>query len=272
MEALLDKSGFRFWRRQKSRDFMREMLVDTHTKVDDHVSSVLLDERELVKNGGEVVRMKVFVKKEDLEKVLQAMRANSGKSSVIASILPSSLYLEECINAMKRRRISRGTPVKSSFYNRSSWRPALSSIPDKLQRILKMKMGALKENSEHKFWRSRKDQNFSSEKIADTDTRVGDDVTSVLIGRGEVVSHQKNIGEMVRTKIFVVKNENLEKVLKFMRGNTKNSGDISSISSSLSLEECIHFMQRRRIWRASLVKSSWHANSAWRPTLHSIPE
>ena len=134
-----------------------------------------------------------------------------------------------------------------------------------------MKMEALKENSELKFWRCHKDQKFSREKIADTDSRVGDDVTSVLIGRGEVVSRQKNIGEMVRTKI-IVKNENREKILKFMRGNTKNSGDISSISSSLSLEECIHFMQRRRIWRASLVKSSWHANSAWRPTLHSIPE
>lgn len=134
-----------------------------------------------------------------------------------------------------------------------------------------MKMEALKENSELKFWRSRKDQKISREKIADTDSRVGDDVTSVLIGRGEVVSRQKNIGEMVRTKI-IVKNENREKILKFMRGNTKNSGDISSISSSLSLEECIHVMRRRRIWRANLVKSSWHANSAWRPALHSIPE
>ncbi|WOG84196.1 hypothetical protein DCAR_0103377 [Daucus carota subsp. sativus] len=110
------------------------MLVDTHTKVDDHVFSVLLDGREVVsyqKNGeGEVVRMKVFVKRDKLEKVLQAMRANLGQSSVNASILPSSLSSEECINAMKRRRILRGTPVKLSFHYCSSWRPALSSIPE----------------------------------------------------------------------------------------------------------------------------------------------
>lgn len=133
IEALNAKSGFRFWRSRKSGNLSRENIVHTDTRVNNDVFSVVLDGREVVsyqKNGeGEVVRMKILVKRENLEKVLEAMRANAGKSSDIASILSSSLYLEESINAMKRRRISRATPVKLSCHH-SSWRPALYSIPE----------------------------------------------------------------------------------------------------------------------------------------------
>ncbi|KAK1370368.1 hypothetical protein POM88_036460 [Heracleum sosnowskyi] len=134
MEALKEKSGFRFWKGRKSGKFSREKIVHTETRVHNDVFSVVLDGREVVsyqKNDeGEVVRMKILVKKkENLEKVVEAMSANTGKSSDIASILSSSLYLEERINAMKRRRISRATSVKLSCH-RSSWRPALYTIPE----------------------------------------------------------------------------------------------------------------------------------------------
>lgn len=133
IEALKEKTGYRFWKGRESGKFSREKIVPTNTRVNDDVFSVVLDGREVVsyqKNGeGEVVRMKILVKKENLEKVLEAMSANTGKSSDIASILSSSLFLEERISAMKRRRISRATPVKLSCHH-SSWRPALYSIPE----------------------------------------------------------------------------------------------------------------------------------------------
>ncbi|KAK1370366.1 hypothetical protein POM88_036458 [Heracleum sosnowskyi] len=132
-------------------------------------------------------------------------------------------------------------------------------------------MEILKENSGLKFWRSRVDKKISRKKIVEADRRMDADVLSVLIGRSEVVSHQKNEGEVVRMKILV-KKENLEKVLEFMKANTGNSSVISSISSSLYLEERINAMKRRRISRANAVKSSWQASFSWRPALHSIPE
>lgn len=134
MEALKEKSGFRFWKSRKSGKFSREKIVHTDPRVHNDVFSVVQDGREVVsyeKNGeGEVVRMKILVKKENLEKVVEGMRANAGMSSDVASILSSSsMYLEERINAMKRKRISRATPVKLSCHH-SSWRPALYSIPE----------------------------------------------------------------------------------------------------------------------------------------------
>ncbi|WOG84195.1 hypothetical protein DCAR_0103376 [Daucus carota subsp. sativus] len=123
MESLKEKSGFRLWRDRKSAKVSRRKTAGALQDAEEGVVSCQ-------QNGqGQVTRVKILVKKENLEKVLQAIRANTGKSSTIEAA-SSSLYLEECINAMKRRRALRANQVKLSCRNDSSWRPALDSIPE----------------------------------------------------------------------------------------------------------------------------------------------
>lgn len=132
MEILKEKSRLKFWRGRNDNKFLKNKMVDEYTRTDADVISVLIEESEAVshrKNDGEVLRMKIIVKKEDLEKVLQFMGGNTLKSSDNSSI-SSSLYLEECINALKRRSISKANPVKSRRHPNSSWSPALHSIPE----------------------------------------------------------------------------------------------------------------------------------------------
>ncbi|KAK1370367.1 hypothetical protein POM88_036459 [Heracleum sosnowskyi] len=133
-------------------------------------------------------------------------------------------------------------------------------------------MEILKGKSGLKFWRGRKDKKLLKNKMVDADTRRDADVISVLIGGSEVESHSENEGEVVRMKILV-KTEDLDKVLQFVRANTRKSSDNSSISSSFYLEDCINALKRRRLSRANPVKSiRCHPNSSWSPVLHSIPE
>lgn len=135
-----------------------------------------------------------------------------------------------------------------------------------------MKMDTLKEKSGLKFWRGRKDKKYSKNKTVDADTRRDADVISVLVGGSEeVLSHQKKEGEVVRMKVLV-KKQDLDKVLQFVRANTRKSSDDSTISSSLYLEECINALKRRRLSRPNPVKSRCHPNTSWSPALHSIPE
>lgn len=132
MKIPKEKSGIKFWRGRKDKKFLKNKMVDANTRADADVISGFGGGSEVVshhKNEGEVVRMKILVKKEDLDKVLQLVNANTSKSSEYSSI-SSSLYLEECINSLKRERLSRANLAKSRCRPNSSWSPALHSIPE----------------------------------------------------------------------------------------------------------------------------------------------
>ncbi|GMH17847.1 hypothetical protein Nepgr_019688 [Nepenthes gracilis] len=68
------------------------------------------------------VRMKIVVRKQDLKQILEAVR-NCVSSS------PSSLSLDQRLFLM-RRRIAGGKDNQGKGSRRSSWRPALQSIPE----------------------------------------------------------------------------------------------------------------------------------------------
>ncbi|KAL6346912.1 hypothetical protein AAG906_003029 [Vitis piasezkii] len=71
-----------------------------------------------------VLRMKIVVKKQDLKQMLEVMRG--GKSSAHQP----SLSLEQRLNLLRRKHVLRGN--QSNRSRRSSWRPALHSIPEEL--------------------------------------------------------------------------------------------------------------------------------------------
>ncbi|KAJ9704501.1 hypothetical protein PVL29_002863 [Vitis rotundifolia] len=77
-----------------------------------------------------VLRMKIVVKKQDLKQMLEVMRG--GKSSAHSPLfLPSpSLSSEQRLNLLRRKHVFRGN--QSNRSRRSSWRPALHSIPEEL--------------------------------------------------------------------------------------------------------------------------------------------
>ena len=70
-----------------------------------------------------VLTMKIVVKKQDLKKMLEVIRAS--KSSAHQPLFsPSQSSLEQRLNLLRRKHVFRG--------RRSSWRPALHSIPEEL--------------------------------------------------------------------------------------------------------------------------------------------
>ncbi|KAL7237081.1 hypothetical protein ACSBR1_020202 [Camellia fascicularis] len=84
-------------------------------------------------DGGEdgVVRMKIVVKKQDLKQMLEVIRGGKNTGGTSTSVSPTpSLCLEQRLNLMRRRHQWRVSQAKGS--RRSSWRPALQSIPEEL--------------------------------------------------------------------------------------------------------------------------------------------
>ncbi|KAH0697712.1 hypothetical protein KY290_015548 [Solanum tuberosum] len=79
-------------------------------------------------NEGEVVRMKIVVKKEDLKQIVEALgngnnNMNENRSSQISS------SLEQRMNFMRKRQLIRkANQIK--LRNNSSWMPMLQSIPE----------------------------------------------------------------------------------------------------------------------------------------------
>lgn len=77
---------------------------------------------EMAAAAGEVGRMKIVVKKEDLKQVLEAIRDNGrgwGR--------PPALSLEQRLNLMRRRQI-----LRAANRSRRSWKPVLQSIPEEI--------------------------------------------------------------------------------------------------------------------------------------------
>lgn len=88
---------------------------------------------ESYENG--VTRMKILVKKEHLKQVMiEAMRSN-GESLCTARPSSCTSTLEQRLNAMRKRHLSRASQIAKRVgrqQTRSSWKPALHSIPEEL--------------------------------------------------------------------------------------------------------------------------------------------
>ncbi|KAG2703098.1 hypothetical protein I3760_06G121600 [Carya illinoinensis] len=85
-----------------------------------------------------VVRMKIIVKKQDIEQVLlQVLKFGKSKAHDQPSIRPppASLSAEQgLINLLRKKRLSRANNNGAKQAgSRSSWSPALQSIPEELQ-------------------------------------------------------------------------------------------------------------------------------------------
>ncbi|KAL6963667.1 hypothetical protein U1Q18_034674 [Sarracenia purpurea var. burkii] len=126
------KREFRYSRARNQRSQTRSNILDATTK---------LSCRGVIVSGGgddgKTTRMKIVVKKQDLKQMLEVIRVgNNATGQQRPSVSPpqSLLGLEQRLNLMKRRQQWRATgagQVKGS--RRSSWRPALQSIPEELQ-------------------------------------------------------------------------------------------------------------------------------------------
>ncbi|KAJ0521570.1 hypothetical protein HanIR_Chr10g0472481 [Helianthus annuus] len=85
-----------------------------------------------VENGA--VRMKILVKREELQQVLEQVTNNIGENKQnhvnlgLMSKQPTSKSLEQRLKDMKRSRILRSRQMKRDC--RRYWRPALESIPE----------------------------------------------------------------------------------------------------------------------------------------------
>lgn len=81
---------------------------------------------------GEVVRMKIVVKKEDLKQVLEALRdgnINENRSQISPS-QAAVLSLEQRLNFMRKRQQIRKANQLKLRNNSSNWMPVLQSIPE----------------------------------------------------------------------------------------------------------------------------------------------
>ncbi|CAK7329445.1 unnamed protein product [Dovyalis caffra] len=90
-------------------------------------------------NGGSVVshtkedgfvRMKLVVRKQDLNQMLELMRGGKSNTNQASYSTASSLSLEQRLNLLRRKHLSRSNPAKGSCQR--SWTPALQSIPEEL--------------------------------------------------------------------------------------------------------------------------------------------
>ncbi|TMX00810.1 hypothetical protein EJD97_000120 [Solanum chilense] len=78
-------------------------------------------------NEGEVVRMKIVVKKEDLKQIVEALGNGNTMNENISNQISSSL--EQRMNFMRKRQLIRkANQIK--MRNNSSWMPMLQSIPE----------------------------------------------------------------------------------------------------------------------------------------------
>lgn len=78
-------------------------------------------------NEGEVVRVKIVVKKEDLKQIVEALGNGNTMNENISNQISSSL--EQRMNFMRKRQLIRkANQIK--MRNNSSWMPMLQSIPE----------------------------------------------------------------------------------------------------------------------------------------------
>ncbi|KAJ9560613.1 hypothetical protein OSB04_005773 [Centaurea solstitialis] len=87
---------------------------------------------QMVKHDG-VVRMKILVKRQQLEQVLeQVMKKTEADKEIVnlrrLSKSSASKSLEQRLNDLKRMQIQRGNKTKRDC--RGFWKPALRSIPE----------------------------------------------------------------------------------------------------------------------------------------------
>ncbi|KAG6761705.1 hypothetical protein POTOM_034934 [Populus tomentosa] len=76
------------------------------------------------------VRMKLVVRKQDLKQMLELMRGCESSTNQASYSPASSLSLEQRLNLLRRKHLSRSNAAKGSC--RRSWTPALQSIPEEL--------------------------------------------------------------------------------------------------------------------------------------------
>jgi hypothetical protein len=74
------------------------------------------------------VRMKLVVRKQDLKQMLEVMRGGKSNANQASYSPVSSLSLEQRLNLLRRKHLSRSNSAKGSC--RRSWTPALQSIPE----------------------------------------------------------------------------------------------------------------------------------------------
>nr|GEY03957.1 hypothetical protein [Tanacetum cinerariifolium] len=83
--------------------------------------------RTVDENG--VVRMKILVKRHELEQVLDCVAKKTDHVCIRhISRSPASKSLDQRLKGMKRMRILKSKKIKGDC--RGSWRPALQSIPE----------------------------------------------------------------------------------------------------------------------------------------------
>ncbi|KAG6778014.1 hypothetical protein POTOM_017858 [Populus tomentosa] len=79
-------------------------------------------------NENGFVRMKLVVRKQDLKQMLEVMGGGKSNANQASYSPVSSLSLEQRLNLLRRKHLSRSNSAKGSC--RRSWTPALQSIPE----------------------------------------------------------------------------------------------------------------------------------------------
>lgn len=93
-------------------------------------------------DGNGVVRMKILVKKQDLEQMLEAIMEGSSKNYKVVNATNNQtsstqplMSVEQRLNLLRKKHLfTKANKAKQQIKNRccSSWRPALHSIPEEL--------------------------------------------------------------------------------------------------------------------------------------------
>lgn len=84
-----------------------------------------------IEEGG-AVRVKITVKKQDLEQVLEVIRGGKSKAHPPKSITRSSSSAEQRLILLRKKHLL-GSAIAAKESSSSSWSPALQSIPEELQ-------------------------------------------------------------------------------------------------------------------------------------------
>ncbi|EEF41104.1 conserved hypothetical protein [Ricinus communis] len=80
------------------------------------------------RNEDGVVRMKLLVRKQDLRQMLELIKSGKNNSHQASFSLSSSSCVEQRLNLLWRKHLSRANAVKESRHG--CWVPALQSIPE----------------------------------------------------------------------------------------------------------------------------------------------
>lgn len=99
------------------------------TNILDAIAKVNRDCFSSQESEGEVVRMKIVVRKEDLKQIVEALGNGNNMNENRSTQISSSL--EQRLNFMRKRQLLRkANQIK--LRNTSSWMPVLQSIPEEL--------------------------------------------------------------------------------------------------------------------------------------------